>query len=324
MAAASSSRRILGLASTLRPCLPSTHQLIRSRALHSLPPLPEMLQEGKGCLPLLSASAVDLLWKDWQYGLLTELNKEVIGTQWENASIVDTVIGTAKDPHSILAFNYASLALNNSFFLSNLKSKDLPAGARHWRDSPHPSPHDQLKDALERNFGSIGAFKLAFSSAAYGMSGSGYVWLAMDKDEVMSIVPTYGAGTILIQNRMQRDGAREEWLRVSDIVRNSPSDSTSSATPTQGLSSSSSRRMSTSARAQRMSSSYNSAMESIETRGEELFPLLCVSVHERDWLSNYQMYYHKEGKWGKEKYLETFWECVNWERVGKLWNKYRT
>lgn len=41
----------------------------------------------------------------------------------ENSSIVQTIIDTADDRQHTLAFNYASLALNNSYFLENLVSK---------------------------------------------------------------------------------------------------------------------------------------------------------------------------------------------------------
>ena len=39
------------------------------------------------------------------------------GTAHENKSVVQTIIDTATDRDATLAFNYASLALNNSFFM---------------------------------------------------------------------------------------------------------------------------------------------------------------------------------------------------------------
>ena len=79
--------------------------------------------------------------------------------------------------------------------------------------------------------------------------------------------------------------------------------------------------MSTSARGQFVSTSpalrsSSSSHEQVEARGEELYPLLCVSVHERDWLPDY-------GMWGKEEYLMRFWECVDWSRVFRLYETYR-
>jgi Fe-Mn family superoxide dismutase len=42
------------------------------------------------------------------------------GTELENKSVVQTIIDTAPDRSKTLAFNYASQALNNSFFLDTL------------------------------------------------------------------------------------------------------------------------------------------------------------------------------------------------------------
>ena len=42
------------------------------------------------------------------------------GTELANKSVVQTIIDTAPDRSKTLAFNYASQALNNSFFLDNL------------------------------------------------------------------------------------------------------------------------------------------------------------------------------------------------------------
>ncbi|PWN35577.1 manganese and iron superoxide dismutase [Meira miltonrushii] len=290
------------------------------RQLHSLPSLPANLKEGDGCEPLFSSQTVRLLWDDWHAGLLNKLNDEVRGTPWENSSIVETVIGTAQDPSQIQAFNYASMALNNSFFLNGLRSKQLPQGTRHWADSPPGSPPRAISSAIERSFDSLPAFKLAFSSAAYGMSGSGYVWLVQDRHQNMGIVPTFGAGTVLVQNRVQRfEESNPALFATSNTVASSTNNSTNGAQVVKdsefnGDSGSTAGSSPTSPRRLFLPSS---APSDIEGLGEELFPLLCVSVHERDWLPDY-------GMWGKEEYLMRFWECVNWNRVNELHNSYNS
>ena len=45
-----------------------------------------------------------------------------VGTEQESKSVVQTVIDTAADPNKVLAFNYSSEALNNSFFLEGMVS----------------------------------------------------------------------------------------------------------------------------------------------------------------------------------------------------------
>ena len=75
---------------------------------------------------------------DWQDGLLERLNEAskgvcvlvimqlspwpyfLQGKHYANNSVLQTVSGTASREEDIQAFSYASLALNNSFFLDNL------------------------------------------------------------------------------------------------------------------------------------------------------------------------------------------------------------
>lgn len=318
----SSSRMLLAqFTSPLRSSLRNSGRAINAsrRGLHSLPALPANLKDGEGCEPLFSQQTVRLLWDDWHAGLLNKLNDEVRGTVWENSSIVETVIGTSQDPTKIQAFNYASMALNNSFFLSGLKAKQMPEGIQHWSELPPKKPGKSLLTQIENHFESLPAFKLAFSSAAYGMAGSGYVWLVQDREQNLGIIPTFGAGTILVQNRLQRDGGgHAAWFEASS-VESKPSKKEgyfiSRTTDAQG-SPFDPRSNAGNRPPQVRSFSSAPSRSNSDSVGEELFPLLCVSVHERDWLPDY-------GMWGKEEYLMRFWECVDWERVFRLHEEYK-
>ena len=44
-----------------------------------------------------------------------------------------------------------------------------------------------------------------------------------------------------------------------------------------------------------------------------LFPLFCVSVHERAWISA------GYGVWGKEEYMKRFWSVVDWNKAVKVY-----
>ena len=89
----------------------------------------------------LSPSALKIIAEDYQQGLLDRLNEQIkrcayfslglgdftnsnpprgTGTRFENKSVAQIVISTATDKSQTLAFNYASLALNHSFFLHHL------------------------------------------------------------------------------------------------------------------------------------------------------------------------------------------------------------
>lgn len=92
----------------------------------------------------LSPAALKVIAEDYQQGLLDRLNEQIkgntsvscictnpiltgcvranVGTNLENRSVAQIVISTAPHESQTLAFNYASLALNNSFFLHHLVS----------------------------------------------------------------------------------------------------------------------------------------------------------------------------------------------------------
>jgi hypothetical protein len=58
----------------------------------------------------------------WRLDILTP----ILGTELENLSVAQTVISTGNSIRDVLAFNYASQALNNSFFFDNLVSILVP------------------------------------------------------------------------------------------------------------------------------------------------------------------------------------------------------
>lgn len=54
----------------------------------------------------------------------------------------------------------------------------------------------------------------------------------------------------------------------------------------------------------------------LSTLGETLYPLFCVSVHERAWMgAGY-------GVWGKEEWLKQFWTVLDWEKVSQAYLKF--
>lgn len=127
----------------LRPLLaPASSSSLGSRLgrrqLHARVPLPYALSEGLG--DFISPAALQTIAVDWQQGVLDRLtdlargevfsfawnqalfeaNAGILGTAYESNSVAQILIHTAQDPSLALTFNYASEALNNSFFLSTL------------------------------------------------------------------------------------------------------------------------------------------------------------------------------------------------------------
>ncbi|KAN0140321.1 hypothetical protein V8E53_002217 [Lactarius tabidus] len=88
-------------------------------------PLPYKIENGMG--DFLSPAALKVLAEDYQQGLLNCTDECLGRHEARNQSVAQIVISTASDESQTLAFNYASLALNNSFFLHHLKPPNAPA-----------------------------------------------------------------------------------------------------------------------------------------------------------------------------------------------------
>lgn len=216
---------------------------------------------------------------------------------------------TARDRSQALAFQHASLALNNSFFLSGL----LPQEKQPNKEYPQPSTHagsvptfygKTLATAIADQYGSLPQFKLAFAAAAMGTVSNGYVWLVKDEHGRLGILPTYGAGTVLVHQRHQC-GPRDLAAGVQDGRTDKDGEpSTTKDTPATP--------------APRTHSRFESLAQSSAAGaiGNNVYPLFCVSLFEHAWLGDY-------GFWGKERYLTHFFDCIHWERAEQLWGEDR-
>ncbi|KAG6849633.1 hypothetical protein H0H93_006756 [Arthromyces matolae] len=167
-----------------------------SRNVHRRLNLPYPLEGGLG--KFLPPEALKTVAVDYQEGLLNRLDDEVRGSPEARENIAQTVLNTASREEYTLAFNYASLALNNSFFLDHLKPPP-PAGSE-WQNHQHEiSSH--LAIQLGGDYGTLRQLKSTFSAAAMGMFTNGFLWFVCDINGNFAIVPTFGPGTLLIRSR---------------------------------------------------------------------------------------------------------------------------
>ncbi|KIK65669.1 hypothetical protein GYMLUDRAFT_94294 [Collybiopsis luxurians FD-317 M1] len=164
-----------------------------ARKMHTAKKLPYNVNKGLG--EFLPPAALKVVGLDYQKGLLDRLNEEVRGTEMEGQTIVQTIVSASPDRSRVLAFNYASLALNNHFFLEQLKP-------------PSPDYHDHqhlISSALETEIraqhGSLAQLKSAFSAAAMGLFTNGWVWFVTDANGNTAVVPTFGPGSLLMRSQ---------------------------------------------------------------------------------------------------------------------------
>ncbi|KAJ1311310.1 hypothetical protein OPQ81_009806 [Rhizoctonia solani] len=326
--------RSLRSAITVRPatwCLPRHVSTSADRPveLHARRELEYPIEGGLG--DFLTPEGLKTIAVDWQEGLLNRLNEEVKDTELAGQSVMQTLISTAASKSASLTFVYASQALNNSFFLDNLK----PLAQNETSHEANISA--ALSQKIKNDFGSLTHLKSTVSAAALGMSSSGWVWLVQDANGLLGVVPTFGAGTVLVRNRMHRSPSFAPVVGEQAVPKVSPGSSASSPSPSTASPSSGNTTPRTPQKLTTNKSrtppvrpyanqpqvpSYspgdiNNAFGQTQITdftkiGDVLNPLFCISVHEHAWMSS------GYGVWGKELYLQRFWTVLDWEKVSRL------
>lgn len=142
---------------------------------HTLPPLPYPMD---GLMPHISKETLEYHYGKHHNAYVTNLNKLIAGTEFENASLED-IIKKSKDG----IFNNAAQVWNHTFYWHCLS----PQGGGE--------PTGKVADAITRSFGSFAAFKEKFTQTAIATFGSGWAWLVQDSAGALSIISTSNAGT---------------------------------------------------------------------------------------------------------------------------------
>ncbi|KAJ3499430.1 hypothetical protein NLJ89_g10101 [Agrocybe chaxingu] len=175
----------------------SQSRKLASRSLHTRKPLPYPIEGGLG--KFLPPAALETL-VEYQDGLLGRFNEEVRNDpKFErHSTVAQTAIRYSERKERTLAFNYAVLAINNSFFLDRLTP---PPPEEAALDTHQDKISDGLAEAIRLNYGDIVRLKSSFSAAALGMFTNGWVWLVTDTGGNLGILPTLGPSTLLIRSR---------------------------------------------------------------------------------------------------------------------------
>lgn len=107
------------------------------------------------------------------------LNKLIAGTEFESLSLEDIV---RKAPAGGM-FNNAGQILNHELYFLQ------------FSPAPHSGldPESPLAKQIEKQWGTLGAFKTEFESKGVSLFGSGWVWLQADEKGELSIAQYTGA-----------------------------------------------------------------------------------------------------------------------------------
>lgn len=115
-------------------------------------------------------------------GYVAKLNELILDTPYEGQPLEDIIL--AADG---AVYNNAAQAWNHAFYFEQLSL------------DPQRMPTGALADAVVRTFGSVDALRERMNREAVGLFGSGWVWLAADRQGGLVIVSGPNAGNPLRQ-----------------------------------------------------------------------------------------------------------------------------
>ncbi len=145
--------------------------------------LPALPWAKEALAPHISAETIDYHYGKHHQAYVTNLNKQIEGTEFENMEL-EAIIKKATGG----VFNNAAQVWNHTFYWNCLAPD---AGGE---------PQGRLADAINKSFGSFAKFKEEFTKTATGTFGSGWGWLVQRPDGDLALVSTSNAATPLTGN----------------------------------------------------------------------------------------------------------------------------
>lgn len=141
---------------------------------HELPKLPYAMDALE---PYISKQTLEFHYGKHHLAYVNNLNKLIVGTEFENASLEEIVL---KSTGGI--FNNGAQVWNHTFYWNCMK----PQGGGE--------PTGALADLIAKDFGSFADFREKFSTAAATLFGSGWAWLIKKENGGLEIVQESNAG----------------------------------------------------------------------------------------------------------------------------------
>lgn len=123
--------------------------------------------------PVISQETINLHYGKHLNTYVNNLNALIPGTNDEGKTL-EEIVATTNDT---VIFNNAGQVLNHTLYF--LQFTPIPRSQK---------PTGKLADAIDRHFGSFENFKQEMNSAAIGLFGSGWAWLAIDKEGNLHIL----------------------------------------------------------------------------------------------------------------------------------------
>ncbi len=146
--------------------------------------MPQLPYASDALEPVISEETVRFHYGKHLQTYVNNLNALVSGSPYEGKTL-DEIVATAPDG---AIFNNAGQVLNHTLYFQQF----TPNPARH-------EPNGKLAEAIRRDFGNFENFKSEMTQTSATLFGSGWAWLAMDKNGRLHIVKEANGGNPLRQ-----------------------------------------------------------------------------------------------------------------------------
>ena len=147
--------------------------------VHALPQLP---YSSDALAPFITPETISYHWGKHHKAYVDNLNKLIPGTEFENLSLED-IVRKSSGP----IFNNAAQIWNHTFYWKCLTP------------NKNQEPTGKLLEFINRDFGSISAFKEKMTETAIKTFGSGWAWLVQTKTGQLQLMSTSNAGCPLTE-----------------------------------------------------------------------------------------------------------------------------
>ncbi|MDO5035602.1 MAG: superoxide dismutase [Porphyromonas sp.] len=140
--------------------------------------LPDLPYAADALEPVMGRETVELHYGKHYAGYLKTLNALIKDTDFEQMTLVEIVKASEGK-----LFNQAGQSLNHYYFFLQMAPEE----------QAKKQPEGKLAEAIEKTFGSFEEFKEKFQSEAASVFGSGWTFLAYDKEGNLVITKTQNA-----------------------------------------------------------------------------------------------------------------------------------
>lgn len=138
--------------------------------------LPKLPYGYKDLEPYIDAQTMEIHYSKHHQGYVTNLNKAVAGTKFENQSLEDHLLGISRRSDAIR--NNAGGHYNHSLFWEILTPKK------------NTKPSAELEEQINLYFTSLDSLKKLLNQAASTRFGSGWAWLIVTPDKKLQVCST--------------------------------------------------------------------------------------------------------------------------------------